>query len=66
MTDEQKSRFCDEYCKYADEADKYIKAAKNCTSPGVARQELTEYATRRLQKHCDKCVLNEVDDETID
>lgn len=63
MTDEQKSIFCDEYCRYMDEADKYIKAAKNCTSEGKARQELIDYAQNKLTKHCEKCMLNEEEDE---
>ena len=62
MTEDQKSKFCDEYCKFADEANRYITAARNCAN-GKALQELIDYANRKLSDHCEKCLLDEVSHE---
>ena len=59
MTDEQKARFCDEYCKHMDDSNKYINAAKHCAT-GKALQELIDYSQKRLSENCEKCILNEV------
>lgn len=58
MTEEQKAKFCDEYCKYLDASNKYIEAAKNCAN-GRALQELMDYSQGKLKRQCDKCIINE-------
>ena len=62
MTEQQKSRFCDEYCKHKEFADNYVIAAKNCSN-GKALQNLIEYSQKRLSLQCEKCILNEVSNE---
>lgn len=62
MTYEQKGRLCDEICKYKEASEKYSRAARNCAS-GKALQELLDYSQLKLERHCENCVLNEVQDE---
>lgn len=62
MTDELKGRLCDEICKYKEASKKYSKAARRCAS-GKVLQELLDYSQLKLERHCEKCILNEVQDE---
>ena len=47
MTEEQKARFCDDYCKHKYNANNYINAAKNCSINGPATSDIAIEATQK-------------------
>lgn len=59
MTEEQKARFCDEYCKYRDRADKVIKASEKNTDNEILTC-IGEGAEKILSEICDICPINSI------
>ena len=56
MTEEQKSKFCDDYCKYRERADKVIKFRKEDTD-GEVLAAIREGAEKMLAELCEHCPI---------